>query len=235
MGGKKRDQDEDAEERPHGLAGSHLDPDKRPRLSATSRTRTTSETIDLGAVTRAVGEAYDKGASSMRLNCENLQRANAELFGQLSAANATIANLNGQIAQYAGQDPTLAFLRYQADRDRLDREKEKDEDAHKWQTIREVLPEAVKALGPAAGPLAAWGAQKLGIALLPPAPKDGDKSPRAVTQRLVARLQDGSEKSVMMLGILREFVEEGGEGEFPLVLSFLVEAITPKASEEAAS
>ena len=62
MGGKKRDQDEDAEERPHGLAGSHLDPDKRPRLSATSRTRTTSETIDLGAVTRAGGEAYGKGA-----------------------------------------------------------------------------------------------------------------------------------------------------------------------------
>lgn len=232
MGGKARDKDEEKDDRPHGLAGSHLDPDKRPRLSATSRARTTSEIVDLSAVTRAVAEAYDKGASSMRLNCENLQRNNTDLFTQLSAANGMIATLNGQIAQYAGQDPTLAFLKYQADRDRLDAQTARESDERKWTTVRDVLPEAFKALGPAAAPLAAWGAQKLGIALLPPAPKDGDRSPRAVTLRLLARLQDGSEQSNMMTGVLREYV---GEEDFALVLAFLAESVAPAKPDEAAS
>lgn len=201
------------------LAASHLDPDRRRNLASVSRSRSYSvhETRDEAATARAVKDAFEAGAASGRLHFEGVQRAYLDTLKMLTEANAKNAELVGRLQVVAGQNVTLTLLEGQA------RQSELDSRLH-HETLRQVLPEAFRAIGPAAVPIAAWIGKKFN--LLPPAPPKGDKSPRAVTVRVLTRLQDGSEESKAVLGVLEEFV---GADDFPIVLGFLVESVAEPA------
>lgn len=209
MGKRDKDEPEDDRDNVRGLAGSQVDADKRRNIVATSRTRSraTSETIDHAALVRAVADVADKATAGQRLSFDGLQRAYLDTMARLDSANAKVVELVGLLQRVAGQNVEMQAAELNArSRDLNSR--------HKWETIGSVVPQAISALGPGVAPFLSYVAQKFLPALPPPA---DDKSARAAVLRLVARLQDGSEGSAAVLGVLAEFCGE----DMPLVIEFL--------------
>jgi len=207
------------------LGGSPRKREKRPEARSRSKTetRTDSRTTDLAAISRAIGEAHAAGASQGRVGFDGVQGAYVQLLGQLATANGLIATLQSQLMAAQSQNPALALLQAQA---LAEGESKKVESLQRWQTVRELGPQLAGALGPHAGPFLAFAAKKLGIVDEVSAPEAGDKSPRAAVQRVARRLRDGSEESIVMAGMVQEYVTETCGEDFAVVMKFITDAVS---------
>lgn len=205
-------------------------PAKRSKSSSRSRSesKSTSQstTLDVAAILRAGAEAFSNGSAAGRHGFDGQQKAYVELFGLLQQAQQTIASQQAQLAAFAGQNPTIALLQTQA-------EKEKLETSERWKTIRDVAPKLLDVIGPNAVPLAGYLMRKFGILDPVQAPKDGDKSPRAAAARVLIKLADGSDDSTTMIAMLRGYVEEVCKEDFGLFLQFFKDGVTGAAEAEA--
>ena len=221
--------DEDADEgadvpplgppRPRAPRG---EPAKKTKLRSrsSSETRSESTTRDLGAIFRAAGDAFSSGGSHTNQAFENLSKAYEKLLDRLGDAHVQVATLSAQLVAAQSANPALALLQTQA---QAAAETAKIETQQKWQTVRDVGPQLAAALGPHAGPVLAWVAKKFGMTDVP-APAAGDKSPRAAVQRVLRRLMDGSEQSVVMTQMLQEYVVDLCGEDFSVVMEFFAAA-----------
>jgi hypothetical protein len=227
--GKDKKGDSESTLEPTPLASASIDPDARRNISArsSSRTRSNSQSvsIDFAKIGEAFGVAHEKGASTARAQIDSLQRSLEEahkIIGKkedlIEDKNKKIDGLIGQLAKLAEANVTSQLLEGKA---RLDETK-----AHE---MHESIRQVIKVFGPAAGPLVT----RVGALLLPAAgdvADKGDKSPRSCAIRVFSKLQDGSEVSSRLVGILADFAEE----DWPGVIMFLSDiANAPAKGEEA--
>jgi len=232
--GKGKREEGGGTEEGSGLAGSHLDPDERRNLRAESRSssrsrlESRSETLDIGALVRAIGDAHNNGGVSARSTIDSTTRALedahkiiAKKDESIAARDVTIATLNAQITQASEHAVMIRMLE--------SREKAGEVEAkEKWSAVKH----AFTVLGPAAQPIASYLGKFLAGA--PTAPAAGDRSPRAHALRFLLRLRDGSDASNTVVEMMASLAAEDGEDAWPGVLAFLSELAAQIGAEQAA-
>jgi hypothetical protein len=196
----------------------------------TRRTDTVRRVLDDAALTKAAAAAYEAGASSNRASMEatgdQLKTSYGhvnDLMQQLLTANATIAKLQGKLAEETHKDRKTKKAEKKLE---LKKAREKHQ-AEVLQTLIRTGAPLVPMLGP--------GIAMLSHRFLPAlidVPREGDKSPRAALARLVAKVYDpdpeGSGPEVLAC-----LMDLAGE-EWPLVQVALYEASKDPAAPASA-
>lgn len=229
MGKRKGESDEDLKVAPEGdpargLAGAQLDPGRSRQLVTTRRTDKQTrrdESIDPAQIARAAATAYESGAASTRVSFDSIFAAQAKA---LDAANGRIDKLSTQNDELRTKlDEKVAELLKLGTQSKEASEREHEARIAELKivqthaTIRHVADRA----GPGVGPAVKLLLSKFAPELTEGMPESGEKSPRAAVARLVGYLQNGSEPSLHVLGLLEEMA---GPEDWPLVLAFLAQA-----------
>ncbi len=218
-----KDKDRDTEDAPSGLAGSQVDADKRRNVRAVSSSRTrsrldsTSTSISVGEIARAVGEAHAKGAELGNRTIDTVQGALDKALEHNAEITKHNIELLKTLATVASQNVHYQLLQGQT--------QNRDTETHE---MHETIRAGILAVGPAAAPFLAYVGRKF----LPSGGDQADqgvKSPRAAAIRLFVALQDGSESSAHVLEIL---AMKAGDQDWPLVLSFLADLAAAPAPAE---